>query len=83
MVLNCVRGFLQGMAHGLLTRNHNLQIIGLIAIDLFSLIYITRYRKHMCDRLKFILIFVYVGTFMVFNLFLGFYSNKIVNSVDY
>jgi hypothetical protein len=83
MVINCIRSFLQGMVHGLLTSYNNLQIINLIIIDLFSLIIIIKYHKHFGDNLKFILIFVYIGTFMVFNLFLGFYSYKIVDNIDY
>jgi hypothetical protein len=83
MALNCMRGFMQGFMHGTLTGYHNFQIIGLGSVDILSIVFIIFYRKYFDNVIKLLLIGLYLLLFLVFNIFLGFYSFDTFLNFDY
>ena len=78
-----MRGFMQGFMHGTLTGYHNFQIIGLVFVDIFSIVFIIFYRKDFNNVIKLLLIGLYVVLFLAFNIFLGFYSFDTFLNFDY
>ena len=83
MGLQCIRSFLQGFTHAALTRNHQLQVIGLLFIDILTLIFAFQFRSYFNNKLTYYLIFCYSVFFVVWEIFICLYAFDALTDFDY
>jgi hypothetical protein len=74
MSLNTMRGFTQSLIHGSFANRHDLQIVGLILIDILIILTALVLRKQFSSRIVGFLIVSYLCSYLAFDVFLALYS---------
>ena len=71
MSLNTMRGFTQSLIQGSFANRHDLQVVGLISLDILVIVIALILRKQFYCRIMGFLVFSYLCVYLAFDVFLS------------